>query len=1678
MTLLTFHRLWLILILSPPSCYRLLFIVFLKLLCRKERLRLILGGKGTEPFNYSPPEGYRGIGEAIQDAVKEREILLAEEKILIEPTDITSNDKSSESVDSKRYLCDHSDNEHGHELFAWQHRYYGSDASVHLGPGRPSTGLFTGKSAGSSQHNKDRTAADISSRLGKILATNKLKTTDEDISTNSDAINILKKAYSAITLEVDNELTETCASICVLYSQKLVIHTMISQSSQFSLRSFLPTSSPVMSEQDVSRRLWQIIERCTSLQSSGWVGEAGAMALAAEALGLGISAGDNKSKSIPTGMCTVSATNNQVLLPCGGVSQFLMSAISSQGLTHGFCAASEIAIGSETGGLLVFLRASLQSAIVSSSSFREVLLAAIRKSLRQLGNSEYVSDETTPENDESLVERKRSQSNSDQNSIAPDARLVSFLSGALISVPVCEQLSDSENIAVRCSLFEAWSIGLLSASAPWRMVCALTSAGILNICPEALAYATSRIPTIANYIGRLQSTVLRRTWAERASVPVCSKYAQALIELLTSVKHAIRICPDATCLPNCISSMSIQVDSATPLPFSPSCNHNQTSDNSGTISECKSWECSEGWVLSNTGWEIWTGTVEIMAVEWKTPARSGVRTLMDSGEGPPLLREGCTVLRGVDWDATKNDDGKDVYEKDKLEKEEKIREEEEEEERLEAAKKEKEAEKDELPVKESSADNPDMVANRELDPADDDIPVVTTMTTKKAEEKIKKDDKPKKKKKKKPIASKLPLGTVLSVEPWDDVPAMARKVRWHLTGEEGIYRYGGDGGRFDLLHVETNEKETRVKKKHPVPESLEQCASRYGFGKQKVSNIILRLLNCPIRNGHIGDTDDANCDGILEWPDFGAGIRVACAFHSDGAISITEKEILYGTKDSGWETRFGCPNYIPGTVMIISPTQITSSGDSSLSAFEEFLGSNSFLVKNLRNKETCGRLRVTSEMRLQRSKQSATSPEPSMSLSSSQPPPICFDPNFHAPSISLSKDKRSVTCISSDGRGVAFGNVGFSKGVHYWEVKLEKAEIGSVYIGVAEKPSAGSSSTSSGFDGQSRLNRWLGWGFVNFRATYTTGAERVYGAHIHNGDTVGVLLDCDAGRVSYFLDGLKYGEHIMNDLGCAFENISPFGFNADGCGSGGIGQGAPSAVDGGRTGRYPANGAIRPNALWPVIGLRHPGDRVTMSSKWLSNQGVNPADYLTNICNIDEVMCTYDKPQPQLSITQNKITNELPQWFVEESFHEYTRWKSGTWLRTDTRGSGPCKLSSYGLDIDLDTSQLACATACASIGLPIALLSGDHIDVKRSAGRILELQEEAVILGTYQNRLFYRLVSQKSEGGSLMEGGGRAWFWDESDAVDGGLQLIGEGLGHSVPLPKLERFSPRCGGLKVLYLGGAVVRSDLEIFDGSMNIGTIAMGTIIPQHDVIERRHNSCGVARYLINHEPIGRGWISSHIRGGKEDPIVEMLPYTDEGSGDIPQQYLTPEDSAREWYENYMQVAEVATERDVFLESMNIESAQEFGELLKSGIISGIDKLSSDALLAETYGRIADALPHTSQGGCPFADCALVLSASQPNYQQEQACVSRIEPVVFEVATESLLHVVDKLPSTKALMTRIAMLRALNRRARFGLPFLPMKSAQEGSAIFGGLCGFGASLQHAGNTWDEKANKQWVQV
>lgn len=309
---------------------------------------------------------------------------------------------SNHDSESRRYLCDFSDGEHGHELFAWQHRYYGSDASVHLGTSRPSLFGSSGnvkasKNKASSAHNA--TAEDITFRLSTNIAKLSTEESSENKSSSFDScIALLRDAYKNVEGEVGAELKGVFASLCVLYSRKLVMNFVVS-SQKFNILSFTPSSSTISSpwssadnpELAVSRCLWQVIECCTSLSSSGWVGEAGAMAVAAEAIGLGISTSDNKSNSIPAGMCSASKNNEQVLLLCGGSTQFLGSALSpkdvaSKGLACStFAACSENAIGSDSGGSLPFLRSSLQHAIVSSAPFRQILLASVRKAVRLLG---------------------------------------------------------------------------------------------------------------------------------------------------------------------------------------------------------------------------------------------------------------------------------------------------------------------------------------------------------------------------------------------------------------------------------------------------------------------------------------------------------------------------------------------------------------------------------------------------------------------------------------------------------------------------------------------------------------------------------------------------------------------------------------------------------------------------------------------------------------------------------------------------------------------------------------------------------------------------------------------------------------------------------------------------------------------------------------------------------------------------------------------------------------------------------------------------------------------------------------------------------------------------------------------------------------------------------------------
>ena len=106
--------------------------------------------------------------------------------------------------------------------------------------------------------------------------------------------------------------------------------------------------------------------------------------------------------------------------------------------------------------------------------------------------------------------------------------------------------------------------------------------------------------------------------------------------------------------------------------------------------------------------------------------------------------------------------------------------------------------------------------------------------------------------------------------------------------------------------------------------------------------------------------------------------------------------------------------------------------------------------------------------------------------------------------------------------------------------------------------------------------------------------------------------------------------------------------------------------------------------------------------------GIDGPLALKNVLAIDKLLATYDnmngKSGSQIEDTKGSV-KMLPSWFVKEAFSEQERWWSGRWLHSETRGSGPHRMASFGLDVDLDTSPLACATACGLPWLESSLLT-------------------------------------------------------------------------------------------------------------------------------------------------------------------------------------------------------------------------------------------------------------------------------------------------------------------------------------------------------------------------------------
>jgi len=368
---------------------------------RKERVRLSLGSC-FGAFQYGPPKGYRCVAEAILDAQREYDDLRKCEQ------------DSTASSSPMRYLCNFSEGEHGHELFAWQHRYYGSDASVHLGSSKSTASVGREVPRIKSEKSILCVSAAAQELVSIILTEDGNGLSDDrsfDTSTMlgnfkvSEVVASILHGYKNAIQKVDDLIHEQCHSIIPLYARKLILQIVASTYESSAYTEIPPhfIKNPFNDEYS-ALCLINILLICGSHRSAGWVGEPGTMALAAESLGLGISSGQSNLNGIgPRGnrssdalagkfnafldteagtvRCSLQLSSAAVLMP------------SSADVTVDRLASAEPSLLVEGGSVFVFLREGLQSILRQSSSARKVFAATIRSMVRKLSVVEFSRDD-------------------------------------------------------------------------------------------------------------------------------------------------------------------------------------------------------------------------------------------------------------------------------------------------------------------------------------------------------------------------------------------------------------------------------------------------------------------------------------------------------------------------------------------------------------------------------------------------------------------------------------------------------------------------------------------------------------------------------------------------------------------------------------------------------------------------------------------------------------------------------------------------------------------------------------------------------------------------------------------------------------------------------------------------------------------------------------------------------------------------------------------------------------------------------------------------------------------------------------------------------------------------------------------------------------------------------------
>ena len=272
---------------------------------------------------------------------------------------------------------------------------------------------------------------------------------------------------------------------------------------------------------------------------------------------------------------------------------------------------------------------------------------------------------------------------------------------------------------------------------------------------------------------------------------------------------------------------------------------------------------------------------------------------------------------------------------------------------------------------------------------------------------------------------------------------------------------------------------------------------------------------------------------------------------------------------------------------------------------------------------------------------------------------------FRSPSIQLSEEFRTATCQqhfdSRSGRPMVLGSRGFTRGRHYWEVQIDKAEWGTIFIGVC--PLEASS--------------WMGYGLLNYRATQSFGTEMLYGKYLAAGDTVGILLDMDHGTVSFFKDGEDFtmGKHCVVDMGVAYHNVRRNGNNRSG-----------SA------------------ALYPCFGMKQPSDCLSIRrTKWSSEKGLAPSGLLARYLQAKNIMSAWHNMYHQPSFRWSDAIQET-------MYSAYKTWRSHEKLILKSR---PC------MNVAVETSDEAIKQALGDVSERFNIYAGKcFTNTKYGDGRI------------------------------------------------------------------------------------------------------------------------------------------------------------------------------------------------------------------------------------------------------------------------------------------------------------------------------------------------------------------------